>query len=91
MKTMIAYKKGDIFNERIDDIRPVEKKYRDAWEVYPEFGDYNVKTLLAAAQRDGGWVVLINETPRTYKSEEVIACPTCGWPMRGTCTRTHKS
>jgi len=63
-------------------LRPVEKRYQRDGDAYVQFMDINVKQLLDCAKQDGGWVVLITETPTTYSSQHIHACPECGWPMR---------
>lgn len=63
-------------------LRPVEKRYQRDGDAYPQFMDINVKQLLDNAKQTGGFVMLVNETPTTYSSQHIHACPECGWPMR---------
>ncbi len=82
-KRIIELTKGEYgFSETHSTLTPIEKRYQRAGDAFPQFMDINVKQLLDSAQARGGWVMLIDETPTSYSSQMVYACPECGWPMR---------
>lgn len=82
-KRIIELTKGEYgFSETHATLTPIERRYRREGDAFPEFMDINVKQLLDSAKARSGWVMLINETPTTYSSVHIYACPDCGWPMR---------
>jgi hypothetical protein len=82
-KRIIELTKGEYgFSETHATLTPVEKRYQREGDAFPQFMDINVKQLLDSAKQTGGFVMLVNETPTTYSSQYIHACPECGWPMR---------
>ncbi|HEU5087612.1 MAG TPA: zinc ribbon domain-containing protein [Roseiflexaceae bacterium] len=70
----------DTFNDEIDVLFPFSTQDDD---TFTGFRNYSVQRLLKrAAEMPRAFVLWVNDTPRSYTSQVIRACPQCGRPMK---------